>query len=305
MEITVVGAGVIGLATALALEEAGHTVRIVASGTSPSITSDVAGAIWFPYRVGPPDRAALWAAQTRAWLETQAGDIDAGIDVLTGYEIGDEPADPPRPWWAAHIDVARAPAPVPGFPASWKFTAPRVEPAKFLPWITKRLRARIEIRTVTDLTTEPGDIVVNCTGLGARTLVGDTELVALYGQIALAAPGSVDLSVTITDNRDPRGIFYVIPRRDHLVLGGCSLPLDADSAPPPDDGITARILEQAAALNLRVGPVIRERTGLRPYRPSVRLERDGRIIHNYGHGGAGFTLSRGCADEVVRLAERR
>ncbi|CAN5875468.1 FAD-dependent oxidoreductase [soil metagenome] len=304
MKVTVVGAGVIGLSTALALEEHDHDVRIVATATGPATTSDVAGAIWFPYRVGPPDRAALWAAQTRAWLETQAGDPAAGIDVLTGYEISDEPPDPPRPWWAAHIDVQRVPAPVPGSPASWKFTAPRVEPAKFIPWITAKLRAKIELRTIENLDDVPGDLVVNCTGLGARTLVGDSEMVALYGQIALASAGSVDLSVTITDNRDPRGIFYVIPRRDHLVLGGCSLPIDAKSAPPPDAAITARVLEQAAALNLRVGPIIRERSGLRPYRPSVRLEREGRIIHNYGHGGAGFTLCRGCADDVVRLVAR-
>jgi D-amino-acid oxidase len=303
VDIAVVGAGVIGLTTAHALEQAGHRVRIIATATGAPTTSDVAGAIWFPYRVGPPDRAALWAAQTRAWLETHAGARDAGIDVLTGYEISDEPADPPRPWWAAHIDVERTPAPVPGAPPSWKFTAPRVEPAKFIPWITSKLRAQIELRTVASLDDVPGELVINCTGLGARALVGDSEMVALHGQIALTAPGDVDLSVTITDNRDPRGIFYVIPRRDHLVLGGCSLPVDASTASPPDHAITARILEQAAALNLRVGSIIRERTGLRPYRPSVRLERDGRVIHNYGHGGAGFTLSRGCADAVVRLVD--
>jgi D-amino-acid oxidase len=50
--------------------------------------------------------------------------------------------------------------------------------------------------------------------------------------------------------------------------------------------------------------VIRERAGLRPFRPSVRLEHDReepRIVHNYGHGGAGYTLCWGCSQEVVRL----
>jgi D-amino-acid oxidase len=42
---------------------------------------------------------------------------------------------------------------------------------------------------------------------------------------------------------------------------------------------------------------------LRPYRPEVRLERDGRVIHNYGHGGSGFTLCRGCAEDVVALVD--
>ncbi len=41
--------------------------------------------------------------------------------------------------------------------------------------------------------------------------------------------------------------------------------------------------------------------GLRPVRSSVRLEAEGRVVHCYGQGGAGVTLSWGCADEVVRL----
>ncbi|MGN6106299.1 MAG: FAD-dependent oxidoreductase [Kofleriaceae bacterium] len=46
------------------------------------------------------------------------------------------------------------------------------------------------------------------------------------------------------------------------------------------------------------------RAGLRPYRLEVRLERDPdepRIVHNYGHGGAGYTLCRGCAEQVAAI----
>jgi D-amino-acid oxidase len=50
-----------------------------------------------------------------------------------------------------------------------------------------------------------------------------------------------------------------------------------------------------------MGTVLRDQTGLRPVRPTVRVEREGRVVHNYGHGGAGYTLSWGCAQEVVRL----
>jgi D-amino-acid oxidase len=304
VQITIVGAGVIGLATALVLEEHGHTVRIVATATGDATTSAVAGAVWFPYRVGPPDRVALWASTTRAWLERHAHDADAGIDILDGFEITTEPDEatghaPPRPWWATHIDVVRAPAPVTGAPAAWKFTAPRVEPARFLPWITSRLRARIEQRTVVELAAEPGDIVVNCTGLGARDLTRDVELVPLFGQIAVTTVGAVDLRTTITDHRDPDSIFYVIPRRDELVLGGCAIPVNFMR--PAEDAITVRILAQAAALGLPIGTVTRTRTGLRPYRNTVRLERVGRVIHNYGHGGAGFTLCYGCAADVAKL----
>ena len=38
-----------------------------------------------------------------------------------------------------------------------------------------------------------------------------------------------------------------------------------------------------------------------PVRPSVRLDAKDGVIHCYGHGGAGVTLSWGCADEVSHL----
>ena len=53
---------------------------------------------------------------------------------------------------------------------------------------------------------------------------------------------------------------------------------------------------------LRGAKVVRHKVGLRPVRPAVRLERDGAVIHCYGHGGAGVTLSWGVADEVVALS---
>jgi D-amino-acid oxidase len=302
VQITVVGAGVIGLTTALALEEQGHDVRIVAAAIGAQTTSDVAGAVWFPYRAGPPDKVAIWAAHTRRWLEQLSVDPEAGIDLLTGYEITtDEGLDPPRPWWAAAIDVTREPAPVTGTPLAWKFAAPRVEPARFLPWLTARLRATIELRTVTDLAAEPGDLVINCSGLGARELAPDDLLYPLLGQIVLTAPGGVDLSVSVTDHRDPETIFYVIPRRDELVLGGISRPWPPGAPAERDAEVSRRILAQAESLGIPIGATLRERVGLRPYRLSVRLEREGRIIHNYGHGGAGFTLCRGCAESVVAL----
>lgn len=302
MQITVVGAGVIGLTTALSLEEHGHEVRIVAAATGPLTTSAVAGAVWFPYRAGPPDKVAAWAAHTRAWLEQLAADPDAGIDVLTGYEItAEQDPDPPAPWWAANIEVTREPAPVEGGPMAWKFRAPRVEPARFLPWLTARLRAPIETRAVVDLAAEPGDLVINCTGLGARELAADDQIYPLFGQIVIADVGGVDRALHVTDDRTPDAILYLIPRRDELVLGGCSVPWPPGAAADLDAEITRRILDQARALGLPVGRVRTVRTGLRPYRLTVRLAREGRIIHNYGHGGAGFTLCRGCAEDVARL----
>jgi D-amino-acid oxidase len=302
VNITVVGAGVTGLSTALALEEHGHTVRVIAAATEDATTSAVAGACWFPYRAGPPDRVAVWAAETRRWLDELAADPATGIAPITGYEItAEDGLDPPRPWWAAHTPVSRAPAPVTGGPLAWRYPSAGIEPARFLPWLRSRLRGPIEHRPVVDLAGEPGDVVVNCTGLAARELTGDAELTGLFGQVVITEVGGVDRSVTITDERDPDALFYVIPRSDELVLGGCSLPWPPGAPPAIDPEITRRVLAQARALGLAIGEVKRVRAGLRPFRPEVRLERRGRIVHNYGHGGAGYTLSRGCAQEVAQL----
>jgi D-amino-acid oxidase len=303
VEITVVGAGVIGLTTALTLEEHGHDVRVVATGTDEATTSAVAGACWFPYRAGPPERVAVWAAETRDWLETFTKNRAAGIDPITGYEITDDQgADPPRPWWAANVDVTREQAPVTGAPLAWRYRSVRIEPGRFLAWLTDRLRGPIERRPVDDLAAERGDLVVNCSGLAARELAGDDLVTPLFGQIVITELGSVDRSRMVSDERDPDKLFYAIPRREELVLGGCSLPWPPGKPPEIDPAITRRILDQAQALGLEVGNLRKVRAGLRPFRPEVRLERTGRIIHNYGHGGSGFTLCRGCAAAVAALA---
>ena len=53
--------------------------------------------------------------------------------------------------------------------------------------------------------------------------------------------------------------------------------------------------------------VLGHRVGLRPFRPQVRVEAEPPgpgplVVHNYGHGGAGVTLSWGCAREAAALA---
>lgn len=295
MQVTVVGAGIIGLTTALVLQDQGHDVRVVALESGDATTSAVAAALWFPYRCGPRDKVLAWAHTTRRWLEGLARHEVAGVDWLTGYEISDE-----DPWWAEGIEITRAPAPVAGAPLAWRYTPMRAEPALFMAWLRARLRRRIELRRVTSLDAEPGDIVVNCAGLAAGKLAGDDSVTPLFGQVVICERGNVDRRITISDERDPDAMFYLIPRRRELVLGGCALPQDRVDVDP---AITARILDHARRLALPIGAVKRVRTGLRPYRETVRVERVGRIVHNYGHGGAGYTLCRGCAEEVSRVVE--
>ncbi len=90
------------------------------------------------------------------------------------------------------------------------------------------------------------------------------------------------------------------------MCGGTDVP-DADDEPDPrvHRDIVARC--RAAVPALRDAEVLGSRVGLRPVAPAVDLrvhEVHGRpVVSNLGHGGAGVTLSWGCADEVVALVD--
>jgi len=103
------------------------------------------------------------------------------------------------------------------------------------------------------------------------------------------------------DEHHPDGMVYVVPRGTDVVCGGTAV--DGDESTSPDPAEAERILARCRAVvpELANAQVLGHAVGVRPARPAVRLERVGDVVHCYGHGGAGVTLSWGCADEVVRL----
>lgn len=304
MHITVVGAGVSGLTTAVVLGRAGHEVRVVAAAKGDATTSAAAGAIWYPFRCDPPHLVNRWAARTREVLTDLAAQTpEAGVDMLTVYEIVDDPA---RPWWADAVDRLEFVTDGLPYPArsAWRFLAPRVEPAIHLAWLEKLLPTEIETRAVSDLNEAEGDVVVNCTGLGARVLCNDMELQAILGQTVVVEGGSLPRDTVLSDERDGDAILYSIPRRGEVLLGGCADECPDDRQLDCDPALRDAILTRARTAGFEPGAVLRERSGLRPGRSTVRLEREGRVIHNYGHGGAGYTLAWGCAEDVLALVDR-
>ena len=70
-----------------------------------------------------------------------------------------------------------------------------------------------------------------------------------------------------------------------------------------DTVVLERLMPGGQIINAEI---IEDIVGLRPGRTEVRLEKElisGKtVIHNYGHGGSGVTLSWGCAEEVVEIA---
>ena len=175
-----------------------------------------------------------------------------------------------------------------------------------MPWLKNKVeslggvlgRGHIE-----DLTSLDGDLVVNCVGLGARELCGDLDVKPARGQIIF-----IDQDPGIGHfDQQPETLTYTIPRSDVTVLGGTAQ-LDDWSLDIRDED-NDLILKKVEAIwpDLDRDRIIGGTVGLRPSRTEVRLEEEDiagvRVIHNYGHGGAGVTLSWGCADEVVSIAE--
>jgi D-amino-acid oxidase len=161
----------------------------------------------------------------------------------------------------------------------------------------------VAVETVTSLASVTAPVVVNCTGIGARSLVPDPSVVPVRGQVVVVEnPGIGEFYLDHGDHG--ADYVYLFPHGDVVVLGGTAYEGASDLAPRPE--VSQRILRDCAAVfpSLRGARVVAERVGLRPVRPEVRLEAEelpgGRVLwHNYGHGGAGVTLSWGCAAELT------
>ena len=309
-EVVVVGAGVVGLTAALVLRERGHAVQVWTRDDPADTVSAVAGAIWYPFLAEPRARVLGWSAVTFARLQRLARDPASGVRMVPVVEVF-ATAEPDL-WWASaagpieHVPAAAVPPP---FRAAIRTAVPVCATPVHLPWLLQALRATgvvVVRRAITDFAEAfaAAPVVVNCTGLGARMLCADPSLVAVRGQVVVAArPAGCDEAWIDDTGERP---LYVIPRGDEVVLGGSAQRGDERLAPDAAD--TAAIL---AALRARLprlqqpGPVT-VRVGLRPWRPAVRLELEHlpggrRLVHDYGHGGSGYTLAWGCAEEVAAL----
>lgn len=309
--VTVVGGGIVGLAAASRLLDAGWQVTILADRPTAASTSHLAAAVWFPTRAAPRDRVLTWGAATLTELADQARRTVPGVAMRESLALYRE--EPGTPWWAPAVPGLRPARPdelPPGYPYGLRFAVPLVEMPVHLPWLTGELAARgarfttRRLNSLDDAATG-ADLVVAAPGLAARELVPDPDVVPVRGQIVrVTNPG---LTLSVRDEGHPGGRAYVHPRTDDVVLGGTLDEGVWDTTPDPATAaaIVARCTDLVPAL--AGAEVIESVAGLRPGRPTVRLERgvlaDGTpVVHDYGHGGAGITLAWGCADEVAELA---
>ncbi len=308
-EVVVVGGGVIGLTTAVVLAERGRRVRLWTREPVERTTSVVAGGLWWPYRIEPVALAQSWALRSLdVYEELAARPEETGVRMLEGV-LGETGLDEVGAWASARLPGLRAATAAEYAGSGLWARLPLIDMSTHLPWLRERLVAAggtVENRAVTELAEADAPVVVNCTGLAARDLVPDPAVRPVRGQLVVVENPGIRTWLVSADS-DSGETTYFLPQPGRLLLGGTAE--DDVWSTEPDPAVAEAIVRRCAALRPEIAGarVLAHRVGLRPARDAVRLERgtlpDGRrLVHNYGHGGAGVTVAWGCAQEAARLA---
>ncbi|HKY30017.1 MAG TPA: FAD-dependent oxidoreductase [Pyrinomonadaceae bacterium] len=232
----VLGCGVSGLSTAILLQrrfqDGPGTVTIYAKDLPPETTSNISGAFWYPTSVY--DSQQVTAQFTDQYLEAcqishKAFQLlvgaDYGVRWIEAFELIQNEASLARELLGGaslypQIEIHRDPSHYFGFPYTRQFTTLMIEPSIYLSallrdfyvaggkLVVKEFRSRDEIARLA----EP--VMFNCTGLGARELFEDDELIPVRGQLEVLLPQpEIDYCYI-------SGLGYMFPRRDGIILGG-------------------------------------------------------------------------------------
>jgi D-amino-acid oxidase len=318
--VAIVGAGVSGLTCGALFAERGFPVKIFAEQIAEQTTSGAAGALWFPYDAEPADKVIPWALATYKVLVDLCKDARSGVSMIELRQYC-RTGEIQIPDWASSFVIPSTPPVMSSevetslnisdsaFSNGFAITVPLMDTTIYLDYLINRfqkaggeIKESVRFEKLEDV--DPKfDLVINCAGIGARKLAHDVDLEPHRGQVAIV-PKINNLNCAVVCDDAP--LMYAIPRTNDCVFGGTN---DVSDNLNPDSATTKSIVAECSRiLNIQKPRVLRERVGLRPFRKSgVRLEkeklRDGRtVIHNYGHGGSGFTLSWGCAENVFEIA---
>lgn len=228
--IAVIGAGIMGLTTALLCQEAGFAVTIYAKALPPHTTSNIAGGQWAPHglyeddAITPEWREQFFRARDYSWRRFQimTGD-DYGIRWVTTYQQTD--MDVTQQWRGKQfmpglrvVPPAEHPFPIEGQVVA--FDTMYAETGRLLRKLEQDFQiagGQIRIRdfaTPADVQALPESLIFNCTGLGAARLFGDTNMIPVRGQLAILLP-QPEIRYAINAH-----MGYMFPRPDGILLGG-------------------------------------------------------------------------------------
>jgi len=307
--VAIIGAGVSGLTCGVVFAERGFRTAIFAEQIGQQTTSGAAGALWFPYDAEPVAKVIPWALATYKVLVDLTKDPGSGVSMIELRQYCRAGKIPIPEWAAPFVISTEVEKSLTVFSSGFALMVPLMDTTIYLDYLVNRFQqaggsinesVHFEKLENVDL---KFDLLINCAGIGARELVRDLDLEPHRGQVAIV-PKIDKMKCAIVCDDDP--LMYAIPRTNDCVFGGTNEVSDNLEADPVTT--KAIVSECAQVLKMESPRVLRERVGLRPFRKSgVRLESeklgDGRtVIHNYGHGGSGFTLSWGCAENVFGLA---
>jgi D-amino-acid oxidase len=313
--VAIVGSGVTGLTCAIALAENGYSPEIFATAPAENSTSGAAAAIWYPYEAKPLDLALVWGMITFGRLlplAERSKTKKTGVSLLEFRFVSRKQNIQPDPWARAiSYRRLRQAELLPAYKSGYAMRVPLIDTSRYLDY----LRAQIPKRTLhygvtfkrLEQVDDDFDLIVNCTGYHARRLVRDKQVVGHRGQIVIVRSlPAKRLTYAFVCVEKP--LTYVIPRGNDCVLGGSN---DKSTSAKVDPKITSRILDECSRVLQPIleseFEVIEPRAGLRPHRVrgvrlTTELLKDGRrVVHNYGHAGAGYSLSWGCAHKVAEL----
>ncbi len=261
-DCAVLGCGVVGLSTARVLQQRGYNPVIYAREMPPSTTSNVAGGLWEPVslfdgdRVTPEFRRQYGEAARLAHRRYQSLASERyGVRWLPMYQLSQTAIQPPRADNPAsdieslypetkQLTAVENPFAVPFAQRRYSML---IEPAIYLQAMILDFQSaggRIvvrEFRSVSEVLALRESLIFNCTGLGARNLFGDAELIPIKGQLAFLLPQPEVDYMTL----GPSGI-YMFPRHDGILLGG-SFERGVDNTEVVPETI-ARILRDNGAL---------------------------------------------------------
>lgn len=395
--MAVIGAGVVGLTTAVRLLQAlpGAQVTVYASRFGSDVTTHGAAGVWMPYKLSetPEVLTDRWGTETfehLVGLVHSEDAVQAGVQLCYAHCLYLAPE--PDPFWKSSvhgfrrmsaqelqlfsqpvdwadiqaaaaaaaaleacsstssaagdgsIDSYTAGASATAFVDGYTFNTVVCEGRLYSRWLTRQLEAagahfvQRKLTSLAELSGEGWDVVLNCSGLGARQLLPDRNSYPIRGQIVRVRAPWVGQCVFA---HFPDETAYIIPNREWVVLGGTGQIGNGNTDMSLADA--HKIADRAIQVvpSLKAAEVVDHWVGLRPGRVRLRLElehldqaelqaaaeaaaaaaqagqeseavppRQGRgklsdglrVVHCYGHGGSGLTLAWGTAGDAVQLA---